>query len=160
MSKQQHDKDEQRASSSDAGQSQPATENSVPRPAQAAHEKTRDESGKASSSKDSRPRSRGRRGGKPSHQDRSSQLEKTGSPLSGQSDDVLDAFETAIRRVPDVLECHLMAGSADYLLKIVAEDTEDFARIHRQYLTRLPHVTRMQSSVALRTVSSTTALPL
>ncbi|SLN73519.1 Leucine-responsive regulatory protein [Roseivivax jejudonensis] len=80
--------------------------------------------------------------------------------LSGQSDDVLDAFETAIRRVPDVLECHLMAGSADYLLKIVAEDTEDFARIHRQYLTRLPHVTRMQSSFALRTVSSTTALPL
>ncbi len=90
MSKQQHDQDEQRASSSDAGQSQPATENSVPRPAQAAHEKTRDESGKASSSKDSRPRSRGRRGGKPSHQDRSSQLEKTGSPLSGQSEDGLD----------------------------------------------------------------------
>ncbi|ETX27116.1 Lrp/AsnC family transcriptional regulator [Roseivivax isoporae] len=80
--------------------------------------------------------------------------------LSGQSDEVLDAFETAIRRVPDVLECHLMAGSADYLLKIVAEDTEDFARIHRQYLTRLPHVTQMQSSFALRTVFRTTALPV
>ncbi|ETX14086.1 AsnC family transcriptional regulator [Roseivivax halodurans JCM 10272] len=80
--------------------------------------------------------------------------------LSGQSDEVLDAFETAVRRVPDVLECHLMAGSADYLLKVVAEDTEDFARIHRQYLTRLPNVTQMQSSFALRTVFSTTALPV
>ncbi len=80
--------------------------------------------------------------------------------LSGQSDEVLDAFETAVKRVPDVLECNLMAGSADYLLKVVAEDTEDFARIHRQYLTRLPHVTQMQSSFALRTVFRTTALPI
>lgn len=80
--------------------------------------------------------------------------------LSGQADDVLDAFEKAVARVPDVLECHLMAGSADYVLKVVAEDSEDFARIHRQYLTRLPGVARMQSSFALRTVFKTTALPL
>lgn len=80
--------------------------------------------------------------------------------LSAQADEVLEAFEKAVSRIPDVLECHLMAGSADYLLKIVAEDTEDFARIHRQYLTRLPHVTQMQSSFALRTVFRTTALPV
>ncbi|MCB1390324.1 MAG: Lrp/AsnC family transcriptional regulator, partial [Rhodobacteraceae bacterium] len=49
--------------------------------------------------------------------------------LNGQSDEVLDAFEKAVARIPDLLECHLMAGSADYLLKLVAEDTEDFARI-------------------------------
>ncbi|TCP44430.1 Lrp/AsnC family transcriptional regulator [Rhodovulum marinum] len=80
--------------------------------------------------------------------------------LSGQADEVLEAFEKAVARVPDVLECHLMAGTADYLLKVVAEDSEDFARIHRQYLTRLPGVTRMQSSFALRTVFKTTALPV
>jgi len=80
--------------------------------------------------------------------------------LSGQADEVLEAFEKAVARVPDVLECHLMAGSADYLLKVVAEDSEDFARIHRQYLTRLPGVARMQSSFALRTVFKTTALPV
>ncbi|MFC7703128.1 Lrp/AsnC family transcriptional regulator [Plastorhodobacter daqingensis] len=80
--------------------------------------------------------------------------------LSGQADDVLDAFEREVARVPDVLECHLMAGTADYLLKIVAEDTEDFARIHRQYLSRLPGVAQMQSSFALRTVCKTTAIPL
>jgi len=80
--------------------------------------------------------------------------------LSGQADEVLEAFEKAVARVPDVLECHLMAGSADYLLKVVAEDSEDFARIHRQHLTRLPGVAQMQSSFALRTVFKTTALPL
>jgi len=64
----------------------------------------------------------------------------------------------AVSRVPDVLECHLMAGTADYLLKIVAADTEDFARIHRQYLTRLPGVAQMHTSFALRTVLQTTAL--
>ncbi|WP_299920992.1 Lrp/AsnC family transcriptional regulator [uncultured Pelagimonas sp.] len=80
--------------------------------------------------------------------------------LSAQADEVLEAFEKAVARVPDVLECHLMAGTADYILKIVAEDTEDFARIHRQYLTRLPGVAQMQSSFALRTVFKTTALPV
>jgi len=80
--------------------------------------------------------------------------------LQGQSDDILDAFEKAVRRIPDVLECHLMAGTADYILKIVAEDTDDFARIHRQHLSRLPGVAQMQSSFALRTVFRTTALPL
>ena len=51
--------------------------------------------------------------------------------LRGQADDILDSFEKSVARIPDVLECHLMAGSADYLLKVVAENTEDFARIHR-----------------------------
>lgn len=80
--------------------------------------------------------------------------------LSGQADEVLDSFERAVARIPDVLECHLMAGSADYLLKVVAENTEDFARIHRQHLSRLPGVAQMQSSFALRTVFKTTALPV
>jgi Lrp/AsnC family transcriptional regulator, leucine-responsive regulatory protein len=78
--------------------------------------------------------------------------------LQSQAEDLLDAFEREVARVPDLLECHLMAGTADYLLKIMAEDTEDFARIHRQFLSRLPGVRQMQSSFALRTVVKTTAL--
>jgi DNA-binding Lrp family transcriptional regulator len=80
--------------------------------------------------------------------------------LSAQADEVLENFEKAVARIPDVLECHLMAGAADYILKVVAEDTDDFARIHRQHLTRLPGVAQMQSSFALRTVFKTTALPI
>ncbi|MBS8225882.1 Lrp/AsnC family transcriptional regulator [Vannielia litorea] len=79
--------------------------------------------------------------------------------LAGQTDDILDGFEKAVARVPAVLECHLLGGAADYLLKVIAEDTEDFARIHRQYLARLPGVQGMQSSFALRTVFKTTAVP-
>ncbi|MDM7255531.1 MAG: Lrp/AsnC family transcriptional regulator [Paracoccus sp. (in: a-proteobacteria)] len=80
--------------------------------------------------------------------------------LRGQADEILDAFERAVRSIPDVMECHLMAGSADYLVKVLAEGTEDFARIHRDHLARLPGVAQMQSSFALRTVVSTTAIPV
>ena len=70
------------------------------------------------------------------------------------------AVGAAVKRVPDVPDCHLMAGTADYLLKVVAQDTDDFARIHRQHLARLPGVAQMHSSFALRTVFKTTALPV
>lgn len=80
--------------------------------------------------------------------------------LKGQAEEILQAFERQVALIPDVLECHLMAGAADYLLKVVAQDTDDFARIHKQYLARLPGVAQMQSSFALRTVFKTTALPL
>ncbi len=80
--------------------------------------------------------------------------------LSAQADEVLESFEREVAKIPDVLECHLMAGTADYLLKVVAFDTEHFARIHRRYLARLPGVAQMHSSFALRTVFKTTALPV
>ncbi len=80
--------------------------------------------------------------------------------LSGQTDEVLDAFEAKVVEIPDVLECHLMAGTADYLLKVVAADTDHFAQIHRRHLARLPGVAQMHSSFALRTVFKTTALPV
>lgn len=80
--------------------------------------------------------------------------------LSGQSEEILDAFEREVARVPDVLECHLMAGTADYLLKVIAADSDDFARIHRRYLSRLPGVVQMQSSFALRNVVQTTAIDI
>jgi Lrp/AsnC family leucine-responsive transcriptional regulator len=80
--------------------------------------------------------------------------------LSGQADEVLDAFEREVRLIPDVLECHLMAGKADYLLKVVAKDAEDFARIHRKKLARLPGIAQIHSSFALRKVRQTTALPV
>ncbi len=80
--------------------------------------------------------------------------------LSGQTEEALDVFEREVALIPDLLECHLMAGTADYLLKISARDTDDFARIHRRYLARLPGVAQMKSSFSLRTVFHTTALPV
>ena len=45
--------------------------------------------------------------------------------LSGQADELLEAFEREVALIPDVLECHLMAGKFDYLLKVVARDGDD-----------------------------------
>ena len=80
--------------------------------------------------------------------------------LSSQREDELDAFEAAIRETPEVMECHLMAGDADYLVKVQCADVADYERIHRQYLAVLPGVTRVRTSFALRTVLATTALDL
>ncbi|MDG2027577.1 MAG: Lrp/AsnC family transcriptional regulator [Acidimicrobiales bacterium] len=72
--------------------------------------------------------------------------------LSSQQEDLLDEFETAVRDVPEVLSCHLMAGNSDYLVHVAADDVADYERIHRTYLALLPHVAQLRSSFALRTV--------
>lgn len=80
--------------------------------------------------------------------------------LSSQAEDLLDAFEAAVTEVPGVMSCHLMAGDADYVVQILCADVEDYERIHRSYLSRLPGVTRLRSSFALRTVCSKPAYEL
>lgn len=72
----------------------------------------------------------------------------------------LAAFEDAVRNIPEVMECYLMTGEFDYLLRVVVADMADFERLHKDELTRLPGVARVNSSVAIRTVLKRTALPL
>jgi Lrp/AsnC family leucine-responsive transcriptional regulator len=72
----------------------------------------------------------------------------------------LAAFEAAVRDIPEVMECYLMTGEFDYLLRVVVTDMADFERIHKDELTRLPGVARVNSSVAIRTVLKKTELPL
>ena len=79
--------------------------------------------------------------------------------LDRQSQTGLEAFESAVRRVPEVMECYLMTGEHDYLLRLVVTDLADFERIHNQHLTRLPSVARVQSSFAMRTVTRSRSLP-
>ena len=80
--------------------------------------------------------------------------------LTGQAEDLLTDFETAVREVPAVMECYLMAGDADYLLRAVVADVQDFERIHKEYLSRLPHVARIRSIFAMRTVYKSNAVAL
>ncbi len=72
----------------------------------------------------------------------------------------LAAFEAAVQSLPEVMECYLMTGEFDYLLRVVVSDMADFERVHKESLTRLPGVARVNSSVAIRTVRKTTELPL
>ncbi len=72
----------------------------------------------------------------------------------------LSAFEDAVRNIPEVMECYLMSGEFDYLLRVVVADMADFERIHKTELTRLPGVARVNSSFGIRTVQRKTQLPL
>jgi len=72
--------------------------------------------------------------------------------LDRQTDEHLARFEAAVRRCPEVRECHLMTGIADYLLHVEARDAADYERIHKEALSRMPGVARIQSSFAIRTV--------
>jgi Lrp/AsnC family transcriptional regulator, leucine-responsive regulatory protein len=80
--------------------------------------------------------------------------------LDRQSQSGLDAFESEVRKIPEVMECYLMTGEHDYFLRLVVADLADFERVHSHHLTRLPSVARVQSSFAMRTVTHTTAIPL
>ena len=94
--------------------------------------------------------------------------QKTGFPtnvfvnitLYRQDQDDLQTFEEAVRKVPEVMECYLMTGESDYLVRVACRDAADFERLHSQHLTRLPGVARVQSSFALRVVRRTTELPI
>ena len=72
----------------------------------------------------------------------------------------LDEFAAAIRDLPEVLECYVMMGSVDFLLRIVAPDIEAYEKLFFNRLSQLPGVQEVNSTVALSEIKSTTALPL
>jgi Lrp/AsnC family transcriptional regulator len=72
----------------------------------------------------------------------------------------LDEFSAAIRDFPEVLECHVLMGSVDFMLRVVAADIEAYERFFFEKLSRLPGVQEINSTVALSEIKSTTALPV
>jgi DNA-binding Lrp family transcriptional regulator len=79
--------------------------------------------------------------------------------LDGQQSEKLAAFESEISKVAEVMECYLMSGDFDYLLRVITRDNADYVRVHNK-LTSLSGVMRVQSSFALRTVLEKTEMPL
>ncbi|MEQ8708917.1 MAG: Lrp/AsnC family transcriptional regulator [Rhodospirillales bacterium] len=80
--------------------------------------------------------------------------------LEHQVEEQLDRFEATLRECPEVLECYLMTGPRDYLLRIVARDLADYERFLKETLTRIPGVASIESSFALRQVKASAVLPL
>ena len=72
--------------------------------------------------------------------------------LERQSAPVLAAFETAVRHCREIVSCHLMAGQYDYMLVARVAGIDDYGRLHQNELSRLPGVTRLETSFALRDV--------
>lgn len=72
--------------------------------------------------------------------------------LVSQSNEAMERFERAAAEFPDILECHLLSGTADYRLRTAARDMGDYDRIHRETLAKLPGVSTMHTSFVIRTV--------
>lgn len=80
--------------------------------------------------------------------------------LQSQTEEAIAAFENAVSACPGVMECYMMSGQIDYLLRVVVADTLDYERLHRQHLSRLPGVARIRSSFSIRKVFHRTAVPI
>ena len=80
--------------------------------------------------------------------------------LDSQGSAALDAFERAVAACPDVLECHLMSGDFDYLLRVAVADMRDYERVHRHQVAAFPHVARIRTAFAMRAVVPRRGYPL
>jgi len=80
--------------------------------------------------------------------------------LEKQVESALEVFENAILERPEVMECYLMTGDADYMLRVVVADLEAYERFLMDHLTRVPAVANIRSSFALKQVKYRTALPV
>lgn len=80
--------------------------------------------------------------------------------LANQSDDEVVKFEKAVAKVPEILECSLLTGTPDYLLRVAVSDLEGLERLYATVLRRLPGVARFSSNLVLRSVVSRINLPV
>jgi len=80
--------------------------------------------------------------------------------LEKQVEKQLQGFEAAIQKRPEVMECYLMTGDSDYLLRVVVPDLPALERFIVDHLTKIPGIANIRSSFALKQVKYQTALPL
>jgi Lrp/AsnC family transcriptional regulator len=80
--------------------------------------------------------------------------------LGGHGQRTLPQFEEAVRRFPEVVECHTLLGETDYLLRVITRDQESYEDFFRRRLTQVASVQFTNSSMAISEVKSTTELPL
>ena len=80
--------------------------------------------------------------------------------LEKQAESALELFEKAVKKRPEVMECNLMTGEFDYLLRVVVPDLAAYERFHMDHLTRIKGIASIKSSFSLKQVSYKTALPL
>lgn len=80
--------------------------------------------------------------------------------LGHKDPDTIEAFQQAVMDLPQIMECHIMTGESDYMLRIVARDIESFRHLVMNQILVLPGVDRTRTNISLGEVKYTTALPL
>lgn len=80
--------------------------------------------------------------------------------LTGQDEVTVDRFTDAVRELPEVLECHLMAGDCDFLLRVVASDLEAYRQFQIKHLARIKGVQSLKTEIPMQKIKLTTELPV
>ncbi|MBP5057568.1 Lrp/AsnC family transcriptional regulator [Pseudomonas chlororaphis] len=80
--------------------------------------------------------------------------------LTGQDEVTVDRFVNAVRELPEVLECHLMAGDCDFLLRVVASDLEAYRQFQIKHLARIKGVQSLKTEIPMQKIKLSTELPV
>lgn len=80
--------------------------------------------------------------------------------FKGQDAKTIDDFVAAINEMPEIVECHLMAGECDAMVRIVTKDLTSYRRFHADHLTQIPSIQSVKTEVPMETLKETYALPL
>lgn len=80
--------------------------------------------------------------------------------LSAQDEDTIEHFATEVRKLPEVLECYLMLGDCDALVRVVAADINDYRRFQSEHLSRIRGVQNVKTDVPSQTIKQTSEMPL
>ncbi|MFB9125817.1 Lrp/AsnC family transcriptional regulator [Paraburkholderia dipogonis] len=80
--------------------------------------------------------------------------------LKSQDAKTVDKFTAEIQRIPEIVECHLMAGDSDFLLRVVSADLDAYRRFQAEHLTRIDSVQSVKTEIPMQKVKQTSRLPL
>ena len=80
--------------------------------------------------------------------------------LKGQDAHTVEHFTEAIRQLPQVVECHLMAGECDFLLRVVAADLDEYRQFQVDHLTRIKGVQSVKTDIPMQRIKLTSELPI
>lgn len=80
--------------------------------------------------------------------------------LNAQDEETTSAFVAAVRGLPQVIECHLMAGDCDFILRVAVKDLDAYRRFQAEHLGRIKGVRNIKTEIPMQTVKNTTELPV
>ncbi|MDH6230482.1 Lrp/AsnC family leucine-responsive transcriptional regulator [Mesorhizobium soli] len=80
--------------------------------------------------------------------------------LTGQDEESVNVFVEAIKKLPQVVECHLMAGDSDFLLRVVVEDLEGYRRFQIEHLGRIKGVRNIKTEIPMQKIKSSWEIPV
>ena len=80
--------------------------------------------------------------------------------LTGQDEDTVGSFVAAIQDLPQVVECYLMAGDCDFLLRVLAKDLDDYRRFQIEHLGRIKGVRSIKTDIPMQKIKQSTELPV